>query len=77
MGLNDLKIGGQLQNGYIIDALHIGASGGYVLAHSPHPDTPEPYVVWNLDRHGDTHTGRYYVSSVDAGHHFRRLYRSA
>lgn len=56
--MNKLIVGEKLGNGYILDAIF---RNQYVLAHSPNPETPEPYVVWDLDKDGDTRNGRYFV----------------
>lgn len=73
MSLDELKIGGQLRNGYFIDDLYIGGRGRYVLAHSPHRETPEPYVVWDLNQNGETYNGRYFIDALTASLRFRRL----
>ncbi len=34
----------------------------FVLCHSTNVETPEPWVVWNVDSNGNTYCGRYFAS---------------
>lgn len=48
------QVGQVLSSGYTVIANY---NNSYVLAYSK--KAPDPYVVWNLDRDGDTVNGRY------------------
>jgi hypothetical protein len=42
----------------------------FVLAQSNHPESPTPFVVWNLDQDGDTYGGGYFNDEEKAQREF-------
>ena len=66
----ELIIGKPLRNGYILDACD--QASRIVLAHSPRPETPQPWVIWHLDQDNDTWGGTYFTYKEVADSAFKK-----